>query len=61
MSLNDLAKAALCFLTGLGWVAVVVRFVPDTSLGAAIVGVPSVTLIAVGGLFFGRWRMGLPK
>jgi hypothetical protein len=52
----DLVKSLLCLGGGLLWVAVAVRYVPDTSAGAAVLLTPFFVVLAVGAYFMGRSR-----
>jgi len=50
----DLAKSIGCFLASLLWVAVVVRLVSDTPVGAAVVFTPALLILGGSAFFFAR-------
>jgi hypothetical protein len=50
----DIAKSVGCMFAAILWVAIIVRFVTDTPIGAALLLVPALVILGTGAFFFAR-------
>lgn len=52
---SDLTKSIICFAISVLWVAFAASVTHGSTLGNAIIGVPSLSVLAIGGYFFGKF------
>jgi hypothetical protein len=51
---RDFAKSVVCFVVAVLWTFIAANITKDTPLGNAIAAGPSLLIVIVGGLYFGR-------